>query len=88
MLLVGVILLDLAVQAVHVTNQSVILDRHPQARNRLIGGYMVFYSFGSAIGAVASTMAYALAGWQGVVTLGAGFSVLALLIWASTRHFP
>ena len=88
LLLVGVILLDLAVQAVHVTNQSIILDRHPQARNRLIGGYMVFYSFGSAIGAVASTMAYALAGWQGVVTLGAGFSVLALLIWASTRHSP
>ncbi|WP_449394423.1 MFS transporter [Devosia riboflavina] len=88
LLVVGVILLDLAVQAVHVTNQSIILDRHPEARSRLIGGYMVFYSFGSAIGAVAATMAYAQDGWQGVVILGAGFSALGLLIWAGTRHRP
>ncbi|MET0439489.1 MAG: MFS transporter [Devosia sp.] len=88
LLVVGVILLDLAVQAVHVTNQSIILDRHPEARSRLIGGYMVFYSFGSAIGAVAATMAYAQDGWQGVVILGAGFSGLALLIWAGTRPDP
>lgn len=88
LLVVGVILLDLAVQAVHVTNQSIILDRHPEARNRLIGGYMVFYSFGSAIGAVSATMAYAFAGWQAVIALGAGFSAVALLIWGSTRHLP
>ncbi|WP_084438496.1 MFS transporter [Shinella sp. HZN7] len=58
-LLVGVVVLDLAVQAVHVTNQSIIFDRHPQARSRLVGGYMAFYSIGSAIGAISSTMAYA-----------------------------
>lgn len=85
LLLVGVIFLDLAVQAVHVTNQSIILDRHPEARSRLIGGYMVFYSFGSAIGAVAATMAYAQAAWPGVVMLGAGLSAAALLVWAFDR---
>ncbi|MET3924031.1 MFS transporter [Devosia sp. 2618] len=85
LLLVGVILLDLAVQAVHVTNQSIILGRHPEARSRLIGGYMVFYSFGSALGAAASTLAFAMAAWPGVVTLGAGFSGLALLVWVRTR---
>lgn len=87
-LLLGVILLDLAVQAVHVTNQSIIFDRHPEARSRLVGGYMVFYSIGSAIGAIAATMAYAHAGWPGVSGLGAAISAAAMLTWASTRHLP
>lgn len=86
LLLIGVILLDLTVQAVHVTNQSIILGRYPKARSRLVGGYMVFYSIGSAIGAGAATMAYGHAGWRGVSMLGAAFSATALLTWAGTRH--
>lgn len=85
-LLVGVILLDLAVQAVHVTNQSIIFDRHPEARSRLVGGYMVFYSIGSALGAIASTMIYAVASWTGVAMLGACISAGALLFWLVTRR--
>lgn len=84
-LLTGVILLDLAVQAVHVTNQSIILARHPQAQSRVVGGYMLFYSIGSAIGAIAATTAYARFGWLGVAALGAAFSAAALLLWAGTR---
>lgn len=88
LLLIGIVLLDLAVQAVHVTNQSIIVARHPTARSRLIGGYMVFYSIGSAIGASAATMVYAHAGWQGVSMLGAAFSAAAMLTWAGARHVP
>lgn len=84
--LVGVVIVDLAVQAVHVTNQSIILNRHPEARSRLVGGYMLFYSIGSASGAIASTIVYASAGWPGVSGLGAAFSAAALLIWAATRR--
>jgi predicted MFS family arabinose efflux permease len=84
-LIAGVILLDLAVQAVHVTNQSIILARHPQASSRLVGGYMVFYSAGSAMGAVGATVLYAQAGWAGVCTLGATFSAVALLAWTWGR---
>ncbi|QCO17005.1 MFS transporter (plasmid) [Azospirillum brasilense] len=87
-LLVGVVLLDLAVQAVHVSNQSIIFDRHPQARSRLVGGYMAFYSLGSAIGAIAATTAFAHAGWVGVSTVGAAVSAAAWLTWAFTRHRP
>ncbi len=87
-LLIGVVLLDLAVQAVHVTNQSIIFDRHPQARSRLVGGYMAFYSLGSAIGAIGATTVYAQAGWAGVSTLGAAFSAAALLGWVFTRRLP
>ncbi len=58
----------------------------PEARSRLVGGYMVFYSIGSACGSIASTMIYAWAGWLGVCGLGATISAVALLFWAATRH--
>ncbi|MFF9508318.1 MFS transporter [Streptomyces sp. NPDC014724] len=84
-LAIGAVLLDLAVQAVHVTNQSLIYAIRPDAGSRLIGGYMIFYSVGSATGALASTTVYARAGWGAVCILGAAFSALALVVWAATR---
>jgi predicted MFS family arabinose efflux permease len=83
-LAIGVILLDLSVQAVHVTNQSLIFAARPEARGRLVGGYMVFYSIGSGIGAISSTSIFAVFGWIGVAILGAIFSAAGLLFWALT----
>ncbi|MBM7168648.1 MFS transporter [Streptomyces sp. G44] len=85
-LFVGVVLLDLAVQAVHVTNQTLIHALHPDAGSRLIGGYMVFYSIGSATGAIAATSLYTVAGWGAVCALGAAFSCLGLALWVYARH--
>jgi predicted MFS family arabinose efflux permease len=79
---VGVVALDFAVQAVHVTNQSLIFARRPEAKSRLVGGYMVFYSAGSALGAITSTASYARFGWTGVCIAGAAFSVAALTLWS------
>ncbi|AKG34150.1 MFS transporter [Paenibacillus durus] len=85
-LIVGVIALDLAVQAVHVTNQSMILRVRPEARSRLTAGYMIFYSIGSAIGAITSTSVFAYFGWTGVCLLGASVSIIALLFWLLTKR--
>lgn len=85
-LIIGIVLLDLSVQAVHVTNQSMILPLIPEARSRLTAGYMIFYSIGSAIGSIASTSIYVYAGWNGVCLLGAIVSASALLFWALTRR--
>lgn len=85
-LAIGIVLLDLAVQAVHVTNQSMILALRTEARSRLTAGYMVFYSIGSAAGSITSTRIYALYGWSGVCILGASVSALALLFWAMTSR--
>lgn len=85
-LIVGIILLDLAVQAVHVTNQSMILTLRPEARSRLTAGYMIFYSIGSATGSIASTSVYVYFGWNGVSLLGAIVSALALLFWLLTKE--
>ncbi|KOG61556.1 transporter [Streptomyces griseoflavus] len=85
-LAIGAVLLDFAVQAVHVTNQTLIHAVRPDAGSRIIGGYMVFYSAGSSLGALGSSLAYATAGWPAVTALGASFSLAALLLWATTRR--
>jgi predicted MFS family arabinose efflux permease len=80
-LLLGVITLDLGLQAVHVTSQSMIYSVRPEAQSRLTAGYMLFYSIGSAGGSIASTAMYAWAGWAGVCLLGAGINAVALGYW-------
>jgi predicted MFS family arabinose efflux permease len=80
----GVILLDFAVQAVHVTNQSIIFTARPDAQSRMVGAYMCFYSVGSALGAVAATQVYALWGWMAVSLLGVLISVSAWVLWFVT----
>ena len=83
-LVLGVIVIDFGLQAVHVTNQAMIYRVRPDAQSRLTAGYMVFYSIGSALGSSMSTLAYAHAGWFGVCLLGAGISGLALIFWGLT----
>ena len=82
----GVILLDFAVQAVHVSSQSLLLQARPEAGSRLIAAYMCFYSVGSALGAVAGTRVYALWQWPGVCLLGSVISLTALLFWWVTSR--
>jgi len=80
-LLLGVITLDLGLQAVHVTSQSMIYNVRPEAQSRLTAGYMLFYSIGSALGSITSTAMYAWAGWTGVCLLGAAINAVALGYW-------
>lgn len=84
-LVIGIILLDLGGQALHVTNQSLIFRTLPEAHSRMVGLYMLFYAAGSGLGAISTTFTYDYAGWQGVCLLGAVVSLLAGLFWWFTR---
>ncbi|AOJ65315.1 hypothetical protein WJ32_22750 [Burkholderia ubonensis] len=84
LLIVGIVLLDIGGQAIHVVNQSMILGARADAHARLVGCYMLFYSVGSGLGAIASTLVYARAGWAGVCVLGVAVSTAALAFWAAT----
>lgn len=55
LLIVGIVVFDFAVQAVHVSNQHLLTAARPDRTSSVIGGYMVFYSLGSALGAAATT---------------------------------
>ena len=84
-LIIGIIILNLAGQAISVTNQHLIVAIDPTASSRLIGSNTVYYAIGTGGGAIAATIAYSASGWTAVCILGAGLSALALLIWAVDR---
>lgn len=86
LVVVGVVVLDFAVQAVHVSNQSLLIAAYSGRTASVIGGYMIFYSLGSALGATASTSVYSTSGWSGCAALGASFALCGLLTWAVSRR--
>ncbi|KAF0808391.1 sugar transporter [Alcanivorax xiamenensis] len=81
-LIIGIVILDLAIQAVHISNMNVIYALDESARNRLNSGYMFVYFLGGAGGSLASAWIYQHYQWNGVVGLGLGLAVAAcLLAW-------
>lgn len=88
LLILGIVLLDFAVQAVHVSNQHLLTATHPNRISSVIGSYMVFYSLGSALGAATTTAVFSAHGWAGSSLLGAGFAACALIVWAADRQLP
>lgn len=83
-IVVGICALDMGGQAVHVTSQSMLFRALPNARNRIVAAYMLFYSVGTGAGALTSTAAFAAGGWQGVCQLGATISAAGILFWLLT----
>ncbi|HEY1845627.1 MAG TPA: MFS transporter [Buttiauxella sp.] len=85
-LIIGILVLDLTVQGVHITNQTVIYRMMPEARNRLTAGYMTSYFIGGAAGSLISASAYQHAGWNGVCIAGAIVALLNLVVWWRGYH--
>ncbi|MFB4732856.1 MFS transporter [Enterobacter hormaechei subsp. steigerwaltii] len=85
-LIVGILGLDLTVQGVHITNQTVIYRVKPDARNRLTAGYMTSYFIGGAAGSLISASAWQHAGWTGVCAIGAIVAAINLLVWWRGYH--
>ncbi|MCS2155736.1 MFS transporter [Scandinavium sp. H11S7] len=85
-LIVGILVLDLTVQGVHITNQTVIYRVQPEARNRLTAGYMTSYFIGGAAGSLISASAWQHWGWAGVCVAGVTMAALNLLVWWRGFH--
>ncbi|MFF3749080.1 MFS transporter [Streptomyces sp. NPDC002018] len=83
LLVIGIVVLDFAVQVVHVSNQHLLTTAHPERTSSVIGGYMVFYSLGSALGAATTTSVFSSHGWAASSLLGAGFATCALIVWTT-----
>ena len=81
-LIIGIALLDLAVQGLHISNQSAIYALDPAARSRLTTAYMVSVFLGGALFSALASALYASSGWSAVCAFGAGAAVLALVIWS------
>ncbi len=76
-LVIGVIVLDVGVQAAQISNQSRIYALKPEARSRVNTVYMVCYFIGGAIGSSAGVEAWHAGGWLGVSVVGLLFACLA-----------
>ena len=83
--LAGVLLLDFAIQGIHISNQAAIYRIRPEARNRLTAAYMTSYFLGGAAGSLASAAAFSRFGWLGVVVVGAAFSASGGVAWLLAR---
>jgi predicted MFS family arabinose efflux permease len=85
-LIVGVILLDMGVQATHISNQSIIFALKPEARNRINTIYMVSYFIGGSAGTLLASMIWKNYQWDGVCAIGIVLSAAALIIHFANRH--
>ncbi len=79
-LVIGVIVLDIGVQAGLVSNQTRAFAVDPKAQGRINSLYMTATFFGGAVGATVSGWLMARFGWTGVVSLGVALGVLALAL--------
>ncbi|WP_417428021.1 MFS transporter [Halpernia sp.] len=79
-LIIGVILIDLGVQALHITNQNIIFSKNTEARNRVNTIYMVGFFIGGALGTSLGAIAWNSFGWTGVSVLGLLISVTILIV--------
>ncbi len=80
MLILGIILMDIGVQGLQVTNQSLIYRLAPHARSRINSSYMVCYFAGGAVGSYLGSLVYEYDKWAGVSVAGAAVAAVATLL--------
>lgn len=81
-LVLGIVVLDFAVQGLQITNQSTIYALRPDARSRITTAYMVAYFLGGVAGSTASSAVWGAGGWDAVCLLGGGIAAVGLASWA------
>ncbi|WP_285496009.1 MFS transporter [Actinomadura sp. NBRC 104425] len=85
LLIVGVVVLDLAHQAVLNSSQNVIYALRPEARNRINSAFMTTFFVGGAAGSALTSVAWAHGGWPGVCVLGALLSTGTVVLLGLER---
>jgi predicted MFS family arabinose efflux permease len=85
LLIVGILLLDIGVQGLHVLNQARIYTYGPEVRSRVTTAYMSSYFLGGSLGGAIAVPLYDSAGWGGVCVAGAVLTALAAAVWLTDR---
>jgi len=76
---IAAVLLDAATTSNMIIGQRAIFALAPEQRGRMNALYIAIFFVGGAVASAASAWCFAEFGWPGVVGLGSGFALIALL---------
>ncbi|MDR0960955.1 MAG: MFS transporter [Mediterranea sp.] len=79
-IVVGIILIDIGMQCVQLSNQTSLMELSPRAVSRMNTIFMTTYFLGGAAGTFLSGTFWQFFGWNGVVGVGVLLTLLSLLI--------
>jgi predicted MFS family arabinose efflux permease len=86
LVLVVVVVLDIALQALAILNQLRVFAVSHEARSRLNTAYVTSNFIGGAIGSAAAALLWSAGGWTAVTIAGIALSCFALAVWAAGRR--
>jgi predicted MFS family arabinose efflux permease len=84
--LIVVVVIDVALQALAILNQLRIFAVSHEARSRLNTAYVTSNFIGGAIGSAAAAVLWSAGGWTAVTVAGMALSTFALGLWAAGRR--
>ena len=85
-LIVVIVLVDIAVQALNILNQTRVFAVSQEARSRVNTAFVTSNFIGGAIGSAAATILWSMHGWTAVVTAEIALCFFGLGVWAIGRH--
>jgi predicted MFS family arabinose efflux permease len=88
LLLVAIVALDVAIQAINILNQTRLFALSADERSRLNTAFVTNNFIGGALGSAAAAGLWSAGGWSAVTVAGALACVLALVVWAAGRRGP
>ncbi len=84
-MVLGIIVIDMGIQMIQVSNQSSVLVIDSKASNRLNTVFMTTFFIGGALGTLLSGLCWAQWKWDGVVIAGSGMAASGLLLTVFSR---
>ena len=84
-IIAGVLLIDIGMQCIQLSNQATLFELDPSASNRINTIFMSTYFAGGSLGTLLSGAAWSLYGWTGVVAAGILLSSASLLVTVCTK---
>jgi predicted MFS family arabinose efflux permease len=83
-IIIGIVLMDIGIQGVHISNQTRVYSLLPEARNRLNTVFMSFSFLGTAASSAFGLVLWKFGGWHAVSVGCAVLAVISLLIYGLT----